>query len=159
MGMVEPEILSTMPRRISILNHGTISNHTALRMVTTVTITIMPSRHLAGNLLHLALAALPVVPLHLFRTLMDPMDEDSLKALRGTNNLLTTDPNLDMDHLPEDTMIVVVVVIPIEDIMEDVRRVLIIKSCTRWILFHDLSHHLTARLLAVVLYCGHAVEY
>ena len=133
--MAEPEILSTMPRRISILNHGTISNHMGLRMATMVTITTMPSHHPAGNLLHLALAALPVVPLHLFRTLMDPMDEDSLKALRGTNNLLTTDPNLDMDHLPEDTMIAVMVVIPIEDIMEDVKRTAIIKSCTRCILF------------------------
>jgi hypothetical protein len=100
-----------------------------------VTITTMPSHHRAGSLLHLALAALPVVPLHLFRTLMDPLVEDSLKALPGTNNLPTMDPNLDMDHLLEDTMIVAVVVIPIEDIMEDVRRVAIIKSCTRWILF------------------------
>ena len=152
MEMVGVEILSIMPPRISTLNHGTIRNRLGLRMVTMATITTMPSHHPDGSHLHLALVVLRVAPLHLFRTHTEPTVEDSLKALLGINNLLTTDPNPDMDRLPEDRMIVEVAVIPIEDITEDVRRVPIIAIMHQMGLVYYMALAMTLPLRNWLLY-------
>ena len=111
-----------MPRPTSSLNHGTINNPMGLRAVTMVTITTTPFHHLVGSLRRPALAALPVVPLHLFRIPMDLIVEDNPKVPLDINSLLSMVPN-HMDLHLEDTMIIEVVIL-IEDTMEDVRRIL-----------------------------------